>query len=111
MKRKLLVSLIGCGIFIATNAQAITAVGPAKITYLENGWQGEGIAIRLETGLAGCSGGAENFAVLAQHPAYKDIVALATTAFVSSTNVELIVEEGVCVFGGRTKVLSIRLYK
>ena len=108
MKVKILAFI---SLLIATNAHAWSVVGPAKITFLENGWFGEGIAIHLDKGVAGCNSADNDFALSADHPSYKEIIAFATSAFMSSSNIELVVEEGVCIFGDRTKILSIRLVK
>lgn len=88
------------------------AVAPvAKIAIAENGWFGEGLAIQLDSGgVSGC-GTPLAFGIDAGHPAYKDLVAISLAALTSGSSVELVVDQGVCVFGGRTKVISIRLRK
>ncbi|MFT4925508.1 MAG: hypothetical protein ACI8WB_001601 [Phenylobacterium sp.] len=90
-------------------AFSISAIG--KVTYIENGWFGEGVAIHMSSGTAGCPAGDTDYAVEASHPAYKEIVALATSAFVAAINVEIVTATGSCAFGDRNKILSIRLIK
>lgn len=96
---------------IGTQAFAFEVVGPARVIYVENGWNGEGLVVHLNLGTAGCGASTNDFAVDVNHPAYKQIVALALTAYSMSADVQLVVEPGVCIFGGRTKILSIRLVK
>ena len=90
---------------------AFEIVGTGKITYVENGWYGEGLAIRDTVGLDGCSAPDTEFAIDAGHPGYKELVSLALSAFTSASDVQLVVEKNACIFGGRTKILSIRLIK
>lgn len=95
---------------VAGNASAVE-IASGKLTYVENGWLGEGLALQLSgSGVAGCpSSQLTEFAVDKDHPAYKDMVAIALTAFGLGSQIELVVEPGVCLFGGRTKVVAIRL--
>jgi hypothetical protein len=84
----------------------------AKIILIENGWYGEGLALITDgAGVSGCAGGPTQFAIDAGHPAYKDMVAMALTAFSSGSNVQMMVDQGNCIFGARTKVISLRLMK
>lgn len=110
---KKLVSLIALTFSASATipAHAWTVTSLSNITYLENGWAGEGLVVKLNNGYPGCPATDTEFAVLSTHPSYKDIIALATSAFMASTNVELVIEPGDCVFGDRTKIISIRLYK
>lgn len=97
-------------IFIfSTHANAAEVVGTGKITYVENGWYGEGLVLHFSVGIDGCSAQNNDFAIDVNHPSYKELVSMALTAFSSSSDVQLIVEKGTCLFGKRTKVLSIRL--
>lgn len=107
---KLFAFLIVIG--LAEVALAVEAVPVGKITFIENGWYGEGVAFQLSgPGVPGCAAGPTHFAIDKNHAGYKEVVAIALAAYASSSNVELIVERGVCSFGDRTKVLSIRMRK
>ncbi|MCC4595887.1 hypothetical protein NRY95_01065 [Xanthomonas campestris pv. phormiicola] len=87
-------------------------VGRGKINYVENGWFGEGLVIHFsQNGPPGCSASLNDLAIDKNHAAYKELVAMAIAAYTSDSNVELMVEDGTCLFGGRTKILSIRLVK
>lgn len=88
---------------------AIAAVGPAKITFIENGWSGEGFAIHLSQGIAGCSAPPTEFGVDASHPAYKELVALLMSAYFTEKPIEVVVNTGNCTLGARTSITSIRL--
>lgn len=104
--------LIVINFFSSTFAlSAVVAVPLAKISVIENGWNGEGLAIRLDSGgISGC-GYPLDFGVEIGHPAYKDVVAIALAAMASGTYVELMANSGTCVFGSRTQVVSIRIRK
>ncbi|UYK76764.1 hypothetical protein NG825_20595 [Xanthomonas sacchari] len=94
-------------------AQAATQlVWVGKITYVENDWNGEGLAIHSSSnGPSGCPADLNDFGITSSHPAYKELTAMALAAFTTNADVELIVDSGNCVFGNRTKVISIRLKK
>jgi hypothetical protein len=100
-------------ISLCNQSHAWTVSGPGKITFIENGWFGEGLAIHMTSSQSGCNAPDTEYAVLSNHPAYKEIVALATSAFMASSDVEFVVEPSPddCVFGSRTKIISIRLLK
>jgi hypothetical protein len=104
-------SLAIFGLSICYTVQAADLVA-GKITYIENGWYGEGVAIHSSAnGPSGCSASLNDFAIDKNHAAYKELVAIALSAYNSNADVEVIVDTGDCIFGGRTKVLSIRLKK
>lgn len=113
MNSKLLrISLVVVGISSYGVAEAANVVGPGKVTYVENGWDGEGVAIHSSVnGPAGCQASLNDFGIEKSHAAYKELVAMTLSAYTSNTDVEIIVDAGKCVFGDRTKVLSIRLKK
>ena len=98
---------------IASSMAALTATAPTQITFLENGWYGEGFAIHIipGTGVTGCPVPEYEFGIAKSHPAYKDMLGLAMMAYASGSKVQLVVDTGVCVLGNRTNVISIRLYK
>lgn len=86
--------------------------GIGKITLLENGWNGEGInIIHSGAGVTGCNPNPQEFALSKDHPSYKELVSFTLAAHTASANVELVVEKGVCLFGNRTKIISIKLIK
>jgi hypothetical protein len=106
------VSVLVAGISLCQTVQAANLVGPTKITYIENGWEGEGIAIHSSiNGPTGCTASLNDFGIEKSHAAYKELVAMALSAYAPNADVEIIVDAGKCVFGARTKVLSIRLKK
>ncbi|WP_152971742.1 hypothetical protein [Xanthomonas arboricola] len=75
-----------------------------KIISVENGWQGEGVAIRHSiASIKGCAADSNDFAIDKNHPSYKELVAIALAAFTSQSDVQLVVDKGVCIFGARTK--------
>lgn len=95
----------------ATNAYAgYAATGAGYITFIENGWLGEGFAIHMTdlAAISGCPAPGYEFGISADHPAYKILVALMINAFSQHTQVQLVVDQGVCVLGNRTKIISIR---
>lgn len=96
----------------APASASITLVSLTKIRFVENGWGGEGLAIATQgSGIGGCPAGNTEFAIDAGHPSYRELVAMALLAFSSNADAELVVDSGVCIFGSRTKVISIRLIK
>ena len=110
MKIKLL-SLLGMVSMLWANTalSAFAAVGPANITYIENGWFGEGFAVYLSQGISGCAAPPTQFGIAASHPAYKEMVALLMSAYFTQKPVELVVNTGSCTLGARTAITSIRL--
>jgi len=97
-------------ISFATQAQyALTAFG--QITFIENGWYGEGFAIHMENSVqtAGCPAPGYEYGIDASHQAYKILVALLITAYTQKLPVQMVVQLGTCVLGARTKIISIRL--
>jgi len=105
--------ILAAGFLLSSSAAAAAdIVGTGRITFLENGWYGEGLALHHSgPGIAGCPGGPAEFAIDKNHPAFKEMVAIALAAFSSSSDVELVVEKGACIFGDRTKVVAIRVKK
>ena len=98
------------GVVYSNAVSAEEYTGWGKITYLENGWFGEGVAIHHSTAsIKGCAADPADFAIDKNHPSYKELVAIALAAFTSQSDVELVVDKGICSFGARTKILSIRL--
>ncbi len=98
-------------VFSYISANAADVVGTGKIDYVENGWEGEGLAIHHSVGIDGCTASNTEYAIEKNHLSYKELVSMALSAFALGSDVQLVVERGVCSFGGRTKVLSIRLIK
>lgn len=106
-------ALLGClavgGICYHTLAVAQTT-GTVKITYLENGWFGEGLAFKVSgSGVSGCPAPDIEFAVPQSHPAYREIQTLLVSAFVAKQNIEVVPRIGTCGFGNRTLIHSVRL--
>ncbi len=92
-------------------AQNIQTVSMTKISYIENAWAGNGLAIYVfGTGIDGCPAANNQFALSSDHPGYDTILALALSAQAQDADIELVVDKGNCLFGDRTKILSIRLY-
>jgi hypothetical protein len=98
-------------IYSGNGNSAVENVLTGKITAIENGWFGEGIVLKHTNGKAGCGSDQNEFAISKDHAGYKEIAAIALTAFTSQADVQLIVDTGVCLFGNRTKVLAVRLVK
>lgn len=89
-----------------------SVVASTRIIFVENGWFGEGLAIKTQgSGVSGCPAASNEFAIAASHPSYQQLVAIALNAFSTDQAVELVVEDGTCLFGNRTKIVSIRLIK
>jgi hypothetical protein len=88
---------------------ALATVGPANITFIENGWSGEGFAIHLSQGISGCGAPPTEFGIPATHGAYKELVALLMSAYFTEKPVEVVVDTGNCTLGARTSIISIRL--
>jgi hypothetical protein len=90
----------------------VAQTGYGKITYLENGWAGEGVALHHSgNAIDGCPADPHDFGIDKNNPLFKELVALAMAAYTTESNVELVVEKKDCIFGGRTKVISIRLVR
>lgn len=113
LKRSLfLLTMILGGLNSSTAVAALATAPVAKIIQIENGWNGEGLALITDgAGVSGCTGGPTQFAIEVGNPAYKDMVAIVLTAFSSGSNVEMMVDQSNCIFGARTKVISLRLKK
>ena len=82
-----------------------------KISLLEIGWNGEGINILHSAQVAGCNSNPREFAISKDHPGYKELVSVALAAYAADADVQLIVEPGTCLFGNRTKIITLRLKK
>ncbi|TBV73264.1 hypothetical protein [Pseudoxanthomonas winnipegensis] len=88
----------------------VLTTGYGKITRIETGWYGEGIALHHSgNAIGGCSADPHEFGIEVNNSLFKELTALATTAFSTGSDVDLVVQSGDCIFGGRTKVISIRL--
>ncbi|WP_434982782.1 hypothetical protein [Xanthomonas arboricola] len=111
--RKSFLSLVlMLGIVYSNVASAEEYTGWGKIISVENGWQGEGVAILHSiASIKGCAADSNDFAIDKNHPSYKELVAIALAAFTSQSDVQLVVDKGVCIFGARTKIISIQLKK
>jgi len=104
--------LVFAGLSFCHTGRAAELVGSGKITFVENGWGGEGLVINYsKNGPSGCSAALNDFGIDKNHPAYKELVAIALAAYTSNADADLIVDTGVCIFGSRTKIISIRLKK
>lgn len=108
-KLSLIVTLVLGALWTLPAAAAIATVGPATITFIENGWSGEGFAVHLSSGISGCPAPPTEFGIPATHGAYKELVALLMSAYFTGKPVEIVVNTGVCTLGNRTGILSIRL--
>ena len=104
-----LLSIISIYLWSPTTTAGFAAVGPASITFIENGWFGEGFSVHLSSGITGCGAPATEFGIPASHPAYKELVSLMMSAFFTEKKVEVVVNQGVCTLGNRTSIVSIRL--
>ena len=86
----------------------------STVAYVENGWFGEGLAIHLSTPLAfvtQCPAPAYDFALPASHPSYREVAAMILLAYASGVPVQLMVDPASCLFGGRTAIASVRLFR
>lgn len=109
---KKIVSICALTLLLSTNAwSGIATTGTGYVIFAENGWSGEGFAVHLTDAAAigGCASGATEFGLDANHPAYKILVALMITAYAQQTPVQLVVDQGSCVLGNRTRIVSIRM--
>lgn len=107
-----LVALCVAAALLPHTALAVGFVATGKITSIENGWFGEGVVFHHSgPGISGCGTSPTQFAIDKNHPGYKEIVAIALAAYASSSNVDLVVDPGVCLFGNRTKALAINMKK
>jgi hypothetical protein len=81
-----------------------------RITWVENGWSGEGMAVQLTGGtISGCPAPGNEFAVSSSHGGYKDIVELIMLAYRSQSQVRLVVSRGTCLIGSRTSITAVRV--
>lgn len=95
---------------LCVNAEVITTE-PGKISSVEIGWNGEGINILHSAQVTGCNSNTQEFAISKDHTGYKELVSAVLAAHTASTNVQLIVDRGNCLFGNRTKIVTVRLLK
>lgn len=105
---KIIILLLFCSI---STFSAAEFVGGGYVQSIENGWYGEGVAFQFSKPLDGCPSEDNYYAVSKDHIGYKEVVSLILTAYATSSKVDLSVEKGVCLFGGRTKVLAVKLVK
>lgn len=99
------------GIVGSANA-AVQSIGNGKIQWLENGWDGEGVAFKFSLPVSGgCTANVNEYAVSKDHPGYKEIVSILLAAQVSQSDVTLTVENTICLVGVRTKVMAVRIVK
>lgn len=103
------------GIFVAGLASVacaeviLTPVG--KISMVEVGWNGEGLNILYSGAITGCNPNPQEFAISKDHAGYRELVSLVLAAHASSAEVQLVVDKGNCLFGNRTKIVTVRLLK
>lgn len=107
-------------LMITTASPAFAQSGViSTITYVENGWHGEGLAVGIplstvNPGFAGCTAISPElgqFFIPKTHPAYKELTAIALTAYTASTRVWIVAHDNQCQLGGRVKLFSIRLIR
>ena len=111
-KRSCLQYLLALTASLSGAAMAVEISGHWKITYVETGWYGEGIALHHSTAsITGCTASSNDFVADKNHPSYQELLAMALTAYTRDLDVELVVEKGICGFGWRTKILAIRFVK
>ena len=105
--------LVIAAVCFSQKTRAATVVVPmGQITYVENGWYGEGMAIHTSNdGPSGCSAGPNQFAIDRNHPAYQELTAMALMAYMKNIEIGLVADSGTCILNGRTKIISIRLQK
>lgn len=104
-----LIFALAFSLWSQTTSAGYAAVGPGSLTFIENGWFGEGFAVHMSAGIAGCPAPNTEFGLSATHPAYKELVALLMSAYFTEKQVEFVVDQGVCTLGNRTSIISIRL--
>jgi len=86
-------------IIYSAHAMAWSVVGNTKINFVENGWNGEGLALHVDYGLSGCPAPDTEFAISANHPAYKELVSIVLAAFTTQAKVQIVADPEVCLFG------------
>lgn len=108
---KNIVRICALTLFLSTNAWSAAVTGDGYVTYIENGWSGEGFAVHMTAAAAmtGCPAASTEFGIDATHPAYKILVALMMTAYTQQSPVQLVVNQGHCILGQRTEIVSIRM--
>src|SRR5512132_260297 len=109
--------LLAAFVFASLSAFEARAISPApsdgttsRITYVENGWFGEGLAVHLSAPLTyatQCAAAANDFAVAASHPMFKEISAMIMLAYASGAPVQLMVDPASCIFGNRTSIVAV----
>lgn len=110
MVKSSLIMLCALAALLPHLAWAVVYVATGKITMIENGWSGESVVFHHSgPGISGC-GTSNEFAIDKNHPGYKEMVTIALAAYATLSNVELVVDQGVCL-GVRTKVLAINMRK
>ena len=95
-----------------TSAQAAATdwIPATTIIQVSNGWYGEQFVIIVASGISTCPGGANEYTVSTNHKAYKDMVAIALTAFATGSTV-LIRPDGSCLDNNRAAILELRLVR
>jgi len=85
-------------------------VGPTNITYVENGWFGEGLVVHLGIPApAGCATGVDDYAIHATDAAYKQMVPMLLGAYFASKQVQVVIDSDTCGFANRAKIVGVRL--
>jgi hypothetical protein len=110
MKRFLSLYLLSF-FLVAAPASAYQMTGKGKIQWIENGWFGEGMVFSFSIPISGCPGSANEFAISKDHVGYKEVTSMLIAAYSMQSDVAITVENGICIIGDRTKVISIRVIK
>lgn len=99
--------------FAGSASAAPQSLGAGKIQWIENGWDGEGIAFKFSLPVAagGCTSNLNEYAISKDHLGYKEMVSLLLSAQAMQSDVVLVVDASLCFVGTRTKVLAVRVAK
>jgi hypothetical protein len=111
---KLFRRLSAVTLLLCAHASAMAAatdwIPATTIMQVSNGWTGEQFVVILASGVSTCPGGANEYTISTDHKAYKDMVAMALTAFATGATV-LIRPDGTCLGNNRAAILELRLVR
>lgn len=110
LRKSFLAAATAAALFSTPAWSGIISTGTGTLTFIENGWFGEGFAIHMSGATTtGCGAPTNEYGIASDHPAFKYLVSLMMMAYSQQLPVQLVVDQGVCTLGARTKVIAVRL--
>ena len=110
MKKLTVLALTAIALVWPRDAHAVSSINNVTISWIENGWYGEGLAFAISgVGISGC-GASNEFAIPVTASNYKDLVAMVLSAYLATRSVNVVVNGGTCAApGNRTQIVAIHM--